>query len=313
MPTKKELEAQLKEQAEELAAQKAHMDELVKRDKEAAGRRKDQGDTSGSHGIDHLTVLDNHETPDTNREPAEDIAQRMKNDLSFWGDSWCWNKSDRAYGNKPEDSWFINPTPKLVGEVMAMAPIVHGQCEVMLLDKHKDELDVERQRHLEFLRVAQDNELVSECLDMLKAYQGRYFEAVQQYLGRVASYENQKNRQDASDTDVEKSEARKLESAAVCRRTVAKLVALCEAYHEVQSDERAYNLHYDFSAAPGTRDYNLYRWSVQQALNNIGRRLTRSVKDGKLDAKQYRIPIPWEGDTQKELKNKADNMISDFA
>jgi ParB-like chromosome segregation protein Spo0J len=144
----------------------------------------------------------------------------MKNDLSFWGDSWCWNKSDRAYGNKPEDSWFINPTPKLVGEVMAMAPIVHGQCEVMLLDKHKDELDVERQRqrHLEFLRVAQDNELVSECLDMLKAYQGRYFEAVQQYLGRVASYENQKNRQDASDTDVEKSEARKLESAAVCRR-----------------------------------------------------------------------------------------------
>jgi hypothetical protein len=40
MPTKKELEAQLKEQAEELAAQKAHMDELVKRDKEAAGQPK---------------------------------------------------------------------------------------------------------------------------------------------------------------------------------------------------------------------------------------------------------------------------------
>jgi hypothetical protein len=305
MPTKKELEEKLANMSEELKE--------AKRQQVQQPVNKGAADEGGSYAIDHLTVLDNHESPDTNREPAEDIAQRMNNDLSFWGDSWCWNKSNRAYGNKPEDSWFINPTPKLVGEVMAMAPIVHGQCEVMLLDKHKDELDVERKRHLEFLRDARDNEIVSECLDLLKAYQGRYFEAVQQYLGRVASYENQSNRQDASDTDVEKAEARKLESAAVCRRTVAKLVALCEAYHEVQTDERAYNLHYDFSAAPGSRDYNLYRWSVQQALNNIGRRLTRSVKDGKLDAKQYRIPIPWEGETQKDLKKKADNMISDFA
>ena len=313
MPTKAELEAKLKEQSEANAEMKAHMDELVKRDKEAAARREGQGDTSGSHAIDHLTILDNHEMPDTNKEPAEDIAQRMQNDLSFWGDSWCWNKSSRSYGNKPEDSWFINPTPKLLGEVMAMAPIVHGQCEVMLLDKHKEELDVERKRHLEFLRDARDNEIVSECLDLLKAYQGRYFEAVQQYLGRVSSYENQSNRQDASDSDVEKAEARKLESAAVCRRTVAKLIALVEAYHEVQSDERAYNLHYNFSAEPGSREYNLYRWSVQQALNNIGRRLTRSVKDGKLDAEQYRIPRPWLTETQKDLKKKADNMVSDFA
>ena len=148
---------------------------------------------------------------------------------------------------------------------------------------------------------------------MLKAYQGRYFEAVQQYLGRMSSYENTSNRNDASEEEIEQSEARKLTSAAVCRRTVAKLIALVEAYHDVQSDERAYNLHYNFSAEPGSREYNLYRWSVQQALNNIGRRLTRSVKDGKLDADKYRIPVPWKDETQKDLKKKADNMISDFA
>lgn len=305
MPTKAQLEEKLASMSEELKE--------AKRQQVQQPVRKGAVDDGGSYAIDHLTVMDNHEMPDTNREPAEDIAQRMTNDLSFWGDSWCWNKSQRAYGNKPEDSWFINPTPKLIGEVMAHAPIIHGQCEAMLLNAHKDELDTERKRHLDFLRDARDNEIISECLDMLKAYQGRYFEAVQQYLGRVASYNNQKNRQDASDNDIEKAEGRKLESAAVCRRTVAKLIALIEAYHSVQTDERAYNLHYNFSAQPGSREYNLYRWSVTQALNNIGRRLTRSVKDGKLDAEQYRIPRPWLDETQKDLKAKADEMISDFA
>jgi hypothetical protein len=80
-----------------------------------------------------------------------------------------------------------------------------------------------------------------------------------------------------------------------------------------QSDERAYNLHYNFSAEPGSSEYGLYRYTVTQALNNIGRRLSRSIKSGKLDAEQYRIPRPWLDETQKDMKAKADEMISDFA
>jgi hypothetical protein len=307
MPTKAELEAKLK--AQEKA--NAKLQEQLKRDQIAVKAR--ESEPGGSYAIDHLTILDNHEMPDTNRELAEDIAARAANDLSFWGNSWCWNKAQRAYGNKPEDSWFINPTPKLVGEVMASAPVIHGSCEAVLLGEHKDELDSERERHLNFLRTAHDDEIVSECLDLLKAYQGRYFESVQQYLGRAASYDNQNNRTDVDDDQLEKAEMRKRESAAVCRRWVAKLIALIEAYHAVQSDERAYNLHYNFSAAPGSNEYNLYRYTVQQALNNIGRRLTRSVKSGKLDAEQYRIPRPWLSEEQRSMKAKADEMISDFA
>jgi hypothetical protein len=307
MPTKAEL-------AQMLADQEAANDKLkeqMARDQLAVKAR--EADPGGSHSIDHLTILDNHEAPDTNREPAEDIAARANNDLSFWGNSWCWNKAQRSYGNNPEDSWFVNPTPKLIGEVMANAPIIHGSCEVALLGDHKDELETERKRHLEFLRVAHDDEIISECLDMLKAYQGRYFEAVQQYLGRAASYDNQQHRDDAPEAQVERAEMRKLESASVCRRWVAKLIALIEAYHSVQSDERAYNLHYNFSAEPGSSEYGLYRYTVTQALNNIGRRLSRSIKSGKLDAEQYRIPRPWLDETQKDMKAKADEMISDFA
>lgn len=317
MPTKAQLEQQLAEaNAERLKIQKENqrLEEQQKRDKLAiAAREAKSADTSGSHAIDHLTLLDNHEMPDTNREPAEDIAARMSNDLSFWGNSWCWNKAAKSYGPNPEDSWFVNPTPKLIGEVLAAAPVIHGSCEAVLLGEHKDELDTERKRHLEFLRTAHDDEIVSECLDLLKAYQSRYFEAVQQYLGRAASYDSQNSREDADDDQVEKAEMRKLESAAVCRRWVAKLVALVEAYHSVQSDERAYNLHYNFSAEPGSSEYGLYRWSVTQALNNIGRRLTRSVKSGKLDAEQYRIPRPWLDKTKRDMKAKADELISDFA
>jgi hypothetical protein len=250
--------------------------------------------------------------PDTNAMPAEDIPTNA-NDLSFWGGSWAWNKAAKSYGNKPEDSWFINPTPKLIGEVMHNAPLVHGACEVALLQEHKDQLDRERKRHLDFLRDANDGEIVSECLDLLTAYQGRYFESVQQYLGRCASYDNQAHNGRASDDDIEAAEARKLEAAHTCRGWVARLIALIEAYHAVQTDERAYNLTYDFAPAPSSSKYGLYKWTVTTALNKIGRRLTRSVKTGTMDAERYRIPRPWLDDTHRETKKDADAMLSDFA
>jgi hypothetical protein len=307
MPTKAQLEEKLKAQEEA----NARLQEQLKRDQMSVAAR-DQGDTSGSHAIDHLTVLDNHETPDTNAHPAEDIPTD-RNDLSFWGGSWCWNKAARSYGNKPEDSWFINPTPKLIGEVMHNAPLVHGACEVALLGDHKDDLDRERKRHLEFLRDANDGEIVSECLDLLTSYQGRYFESVQQYIGRCASYENRANNERSSEEDIEAAEAKNLEAAATCRGWVARLIALVEAYHAVQTDERAYNLTYDFAPAPDSSKYGLYRWTVMQALNKIGRRLTRSVKTGTMDAERYRIPRPWLDDEHREIKKSADAMLSDFA
>lgn len=311
MPTKAQLEAKLaEEKAEKLRLQEQIKE--AKRQQTHVPSNKMSVDDGGSHAIDHLTILDNHEMPDTNMYPAEDIPTDS-NDLSFWGGSWCWNKAARAYGNKPEDSWFINPTPKLIGEVMHNAPLIHGACEVALLQDHKDELDRERRRHLDFLREANDGEIVSECLDLLTSYQGRYFEAVQQYLGRCASYDNQSNNTRASEEDIEASEARKLEAAATCRGWAARLIALVEAYHEVQSDERAYNLTYDFAPDPGSSRFGLYKWTVTTALNKIGRRLTRSVKNGTMDAERYRIPRPWLDDTHRETKKKADEMLSDFA
>jgi hypothetical protein len=311
MPTKAQLEEKLALEKEENIKLQEQIQE-AKRQQTQIPASKMSVDDGGSHAIDHLTILDNHEMPDTNLHPAEDIPTD-KNDLSFWGGSWAWNKSDRNYGNKPEDSWFINPTPKLIGEVMNNAPLVHGACEVALLQEHKDELDRERKRHLDFLRTANDGEIVSECLDMLTAYQGRFFESVQQYLGRCASYENQANNSRASEEQVEAAEARKLDAAATCRGWVARLIALVEAYHSVQTDERAYNLTYDFSPAPESSRYGLYRWTVMQALNKIGRRLTRSVKTGTMDAEKYRIPRPWLDDTHRETKKDADQLLSDFA
>lgn len=301
MPTKKELE-------EKLAA----ANEQIKRNKQEADAREAKKQ-EGSHSIDHGTILDNHEMPDTNKEPLEDIIAREANDLSFWNNSWTWQKANRSYGNKPEDSWFINPTPKLIADVMHNTPLIYGSCEVALLGTHKDELDRERQRHLEFLRAAADGEFVSECLDLLTSYQSRLFEAVQQYLGRSASYEAQENNERASEDDIEQSRMKKLEAAASCRGWTARLISLHEAYHEVMTDERAYNLTYDFSPTPDTQAYNLYRWSVTNALNRIGRRLTRSVKNGTMDADRYRIPRPWLEESQKQSRKKADEMISDFS
>ena len=311
MPTKAQLEAKLaEEKAEKLKLQEQIAE--AKRQQTQAPVNKMSVDDGGSHSIDHLTILDNHEMPDTNAMPAEDIPTDS-NDLSFWGGSWAWNKSAKSYGDKPEDSWWINPTPKLIGEVMLNAPLVHCACEVALLQEHKDELDRERGRHLDFLRVANDGEIVSECLDLLKSYQGRYFEAVQQYLGRCASYDNRASNPNSNDDDIEAAEAKKLEAAATCRGWVARLIALIEAYHAVQTDERAYNLTYDFAPSPDSSKYGLYRWTVTTALNSIGKRLTRSVKTGKMDAERYRIPRPWLDDTHRETKHKADEMLSDFS
>lgn len=284
----------------------------AKRQQTQLPRSKVTVDDGGSHAIDHLTVLDNEEAPDTNREPFEDIAARAVADLSFWNNSWTWNKASRSYGPNPEDSWFINPTPKLIGEVMNSAPLIHGSCEVGLLGEHKEQLNMERERHLEFLRSTHDNEFVSECLDLLTSYQGRYFEAVQQYLGRAASYDVQENQDNASEEQLEEARMRKMQAAASCRSWVAKLLALVEAYHEIVSDERAYNLQYDFAPAPDTPAFNIYKRSVTNALNKIGNRLTRSVKNGKLDAEKYRIPRPWLEEEQKSNRKKADAMLGDF-
>ena len=293
--------------------QKTKSELEAKRQQATQPKNKETADDGSSYRIDHLTDLDNEEAPDTNFEPAEDIAERINNDLSFWGGSWTWVKTERAYGNKPEDHWLINPTPQLIGEVMRHAPLVHNSCETVLLGEHKDQLENERMRHLDFLRTASDNELISESLDLLISYQNRFFEAVQQYLGRVASYESQAANERLDEETIEEARMRKIEAAASCRGWVARLIALKEAYHEVISDDRAYNLTYDFSPKRDTNAYNLYRMSVQQAMNKIGRRLTRSVKTGKMDAERYRIPRPWLEEDQKESRKVANEMIDDFA
>lgn len=270
-------------------------------------------DDGGSYAIDHQEYLDSQITPDTSVEPAEDIIARDQSDLSFWGNSWCWAKSQNSYGDKPEDSWFINPTAKLIGEVMHSVPLVHSACEVALLKEHKEELDRERERHLDFLRTADSAEIISESLDMLTSYQSRFFEAVQRYLGRQASYDNQVNNERAEEDQIEAARLAKVEAGAQCRGWVAKLIALVEAYHAVMSDDRAYNLTYNFSPKPDTAKFGLYKWSVTSALGRVGRRLARSIKTGSLDAERYRIPRPWLNQQQALTARKADEMIGDFS
>ena len=273
----------------------------------------------GSHALDHGTILDNQEVPDTNKEPVEDIVDRDQADLSFWNNSWAWTKSPNSYGDKPEDSWFINPTAKLIGEVMHNAPTIYKACEVVLIaGEHVSQMNNERERHLDFFRVAEPGDLVSECLDMLTAYQGRFFESVQRYIGLVASYDNQRNAQKPDAERLESAKMRKHDAGAQCRAWSAKLIALREAYHSVVSDERAYNLSYNFAPLPPeegkapSREYGLFKWSVTNTLNKVGRRLTRSIKNGSMDAEKYRIPRPWLTDEQRGNTLDADELISDF-
>ena len=273
----------------------------------------------GSYAIDHLELMDNHEAPDTNREPSEDIDERNAADLSFWNNSWTWAKAANSYGDKPQDAWFINPTAKLIGEVMEQAPLVHNGCEVALVaGDHKEELKSERARHVDFLRAAGEDNLISESLDMLTSYQSRFFEAVQRYIGLIASYKNTVERANVTEDDIEAADMRKHAAGAQCRAWTAKLIALVEAYHSVVTDERAYQLSYDFaplppeSGKPASRAYSLYRWSVTTTLNKVGRRLARSIKDGKMDAEKYRIPRPWMTDERKTRQIDANDMIGDF-
>lgn len=275
-------------------------------------------DADGSHAIDHLTILDNHVSDDTNKEAIEDIKSRNESNLSFWGGSWIWVKAERSYGNKPEDKWFINPAPQLIGEVMRDAPLIHGACELALIGEHKEQLDRERTRHIDFLRMADGEELISECLDMLTGYQGRYFEAVQRYIGLEASYQTQIHNDRATEEQVELAVMRKKSAGDQCRSWVARLISLREAYQAVISDDRAYNLKYDFAPSPTKGDgspndaYGLYKWSVTQALGKIGKRLARSIKSGKMDADKYRIPRPWLEEQQLANQRDANEMVSDF-
>jgi hypothetical protein len=276
-------------------------------------------DDNGSHTIDHLTILDNHVSPDTNKEPSEDIEERNAADLSFWNNSWTWAQSNNSYGDKPEDSWFINPTAKLIGEVMSNAPTIYSACEVALIaGDHMEQLVKERDRHTEFLREALEADLVSESLDMLTAYQGRFFESVQRYIGLCASYDNQRNAQKPDAERLESAKMRKHDAGTQCRNWVARLVSLVEAYHSVVTDERAYRLTYDFAPLPPTdgqppsREYGLFKWSITNTLGKVGRRLTRSIKTGKMDAEKYRIPRPWLTETKTANQMDADDLISDF-
>ena len=282
---------------------------------EARPSRNAETVAEGSHAIDHGTVYDNAVSEDTNKEPVEDITARNRNDLSFWGGKWTWVESNNAYGNKPEDRWFVNPTPQLIGLVMEEAGKVHDACATVLENttEHKETLEMEKLRHLTFFQDAFDGELVSEALDMLNSYQDRFFEAVQQYLGRQESYQALSDRDDSDEERVEQLRERKAQAASLCRHYTAKLISVVTAYHAVVDDERAYNLQYNFRPKEGTREYNLLRFSVSQSMNRIGRRLARSIKDGKLDAAQYNIPRPWTEEAQKDSRRKADEMISDFA
>jgi hypothetical protein len=316
MPTKKtkamleEENAELMRQIEEAKRQQTHIPVQI-------GNSEDDG---GSHAIDHLTLLDNHEAPDINREPIEDIQARERADLSFWNGSWTWTEAATSYGDRPQDKYFINPTPKLVAEVMNNAPTVFSACEVQLVaGDHKEQLDRERRRHVDFLRDAEAGDIVSEGLDLLTAYQSRYFEAVQRYIGLCASYQNQVDNPNLSQEQLEAAEMKKHNAGGVCRAWAAKLIALVEAYHNVVTDERAYQLTYNFApmppedGKPASREYSLFRWSVTNTLNKVGRRLARSIKDGKMDATKYRIPLPWISEDQKAKTLDANAMLSDFA
>ena len=311
MPTK----AQLEEQNAELQAQIAEAKRQSTQVPVTVGAEPD----SGSHAIDHLTLLDNHEAPDTNKEPQEDIDERNNADLSFWNNSWTWVEAANSYGDQPQDKWFINPTAKLIGEVMLNAPLVFGACETTLVaGEHRDQLKQERDRHTDFLRTADQSDLISESLDMLTAYQGRYFESVQRYLGLCASYDNQLENKNISEEQLEAAKMRKESAGAQCRAWAARLIALVEAYHSVVTDERAYSLSFNFAPVPpaankpATREYSLYKWSVTNTLNKVGRRLARSIKDGKMDADKYRIPRPWITGARKTRQLDANTMLSDF-
>ena len=161
--------------------------------------------------------------------------------------------------------------------------------------------------------------MVSESLDQLTAYQGRYFEAVQRYIGLSASYENQLTNKNISEEQIESAKMRKEDAGAQCRAWAAKLIALKEAYHSVVTDPRAYALTFDFAPNPpedgksATREYSLFKWSVTNTLNKVGRRLARSIKDGKMDAEKYRIPRPWMTEQSKTRHLDANTMLSDFA
>lgn len=317
MPTKtKEPKGKKTKEIAEAKRQAAHATVPVTVEERVESVAEDDG---GAHSIDHLTILDNEEAPDTNKEPVEDIKERTAADLSFWNNSWTWAESANSYGNKPEDSWFVNPTPKLVGEVMTNIPLIYDACEVALVaGEHTEQLSAERHRHHEFIRDAAIGDVVSECLDMLTAYQGRFFEAVQRYVGLTASYDSQRNATNPDAERLEQAKLRKVDAGAQCRTWAAKLIALYEAYHATQTDERAYNLTYDFAPLPPaegkepSKAYGLFRWSVNNTLNKVGRRLTRKIKDGSMDADKYRIPRPWLTKAKTENQLDADDLISDF-
>lgn len=273
----------------------------------------------GAHAIDHGTILDNEEQPDTNKYPSEDLKALATADLSFWNNSWCWNEAENSYGNKPQDKWFINPTPDLIAKVMNNAPTIFSACEVSLIAGDQvEQLSRERKRHVEFLRDANVGDIVSESLDLLTAYQSRYFEAVQRYLGLSTSYQNQLNSKNISQEQIESAQLRKEAAGAQCRSWAAKLIALIEGYNATVSDERAFKLTFDFAPLPPdenrppTREYSLFKWAVTTTLNKVGRRLARSIKEGKMDAAKYRIPRPWLEETQKGTQIKANEMLSDF-
>jgi hypothetical protein len=278
-----------------------------------------EGEWGDGHGIDHGTVLDNHVEPDTNKHPTEDLNAFKSADLSFWNNSWAWTKSENSYGDKPEDAWFINPTPKLIGEVMSNVPTVYSACEVALIaGDHMDQLRRERSRHTKFLQEAEEADLVSESLDLLTSYQGRFFESVQRYIGLVASYESQRDSTNVNESRLEDAKMKKINAGAQCRNWTARLIALREAYHSVVTDERAYNLTYNFSPMPpadnkpASREYGLFKWSITNTLNKVGRRLTRSIKTGSMDAEKYRIPRPWLEQAGVEKRLDADDLLSDF-
>ena len=298
---------------DDIRAIKTEEEEEAKRQDVKVIQTKASIDDGGSHSIDHGTILDDHIMPDTIKEGIEDIQEREANDLSFWGNSWTWVKSERAYGDKPQDKWFVNPTVKLIGEVMQAVPLVYGACRVALqVGDHQEQGNQEYQRHLDFLRGADQAELVSECLDMLTAYQARFFESVQRYIGLAASYDNQVASENSNADRIGDAAMKKKAAGDVCRGWAARLIALVEAYHEVVTDERAYNLQYKFDPVPGTSQHGLFKWSVTQALNKVGRRLARSIKTGGLDAEKYRIPRPWTEEAQKGHQVSANTMIGDF-
>lgn len=276
-------------------------------------------DDGGSHSIDHGTILDNHVEDDTNKEGVEVIKARNEADLSFWNNSWTWVESANSYGDKPEDSWFINPTSKLIAEVMNNVPTVYAACETALIvGEHTDQMELERIRHSDFLEMADPTDLISESLDLLTSYQGRFFESVQRYIGLVASYDNQKNAEKPDVERLESAKMRKADAGKQCRAWTARLIALYEAYHSVITDERAYNLTYNFAPLPPqdgqapSREYGLFKWSITNTLNKVGRRLTRSIKTGKMDAEKYRIPRPWLEAAATEKHLDADELLSDF-